>query len=158
MVEWTTYFLHDVIFIFKVKPNFATIFEEKLLLLVQGKKKILQNSQQLEYETNLHLLNLWTRLCSCQRVPFTTPYLESDFSFLFQNVALGSLKPFYQLDHQVGKFRCYLTKATSILYYSEKLAYSVPPSYTSNPNTSFGFLDFNYIILISFCSLIIGVY
>lgn len=39
VVEWTTCCLCDVIFTFKVKPNFTTICEDKAVKLQQSKKK-----------------------------------------------------------------------------------------------------------------------
>ena len=45
--------------------------------------------------------------------PLYKPYKDK-FSSLFENLVLGSLKSFFQLDHQVGIISLYITKATTL--------------------------------------------
>ena len=78
--------------------------------------------------------------------PLYKPYKDK-FSSLFENVVLGSLKSFFQLDHQVGIISLYITKATTL--HSKKLVGLTPSWCDFNHINRFYFLDFK-IKFISF--------
>ena len=64
----------------------------------------------------LLLVQLRMRHISCWNVPYNKP-IRDKFPSQFENVILGSLKSFFQLEHQVD---ICLTKATA-LYHSKQL-------------------------------------
>jgi hypothetical protein len=73
--------------------------------------------------------------------------IRDKFPSLFENVVLGSLNSFFQLDHQ-GDISLYLKEATALLPLW-KISYLKPSLCTFNPIILFGFLDFE-INFISF--------
>ena len=66
--------------------------------------------------------------------------IRDKFPSLLENLVLGSLKSFFQLDHQVD-ISFYLTETTT-LRHSRELASLKPPRCILNPISSFIFPDF----------------
>ena len=57
--------------------------------------------------------------------------IRDKFEFLFENIALGNVKPFFQLDHQVD-VSLYLVEAMAICY-SRELTSLIPSRCTFSP-------------------------
>ena len=73
-------------------------------------------------------------------------YIRDKFPSLFENVILGCLKSFFQLDHEVG-VSLFLTKATTLCHFRELASMNCHSTF--NSISLFGFPDFK-INFISF--------
>ena len=95
---------------------------------------------QLDYSTFTLIMQLKMSYISCWNVPYI-------ISFILENVILGSLKPFFQVDPQVD-INLYLAEANSFRHSRQLTA--LKSSWCSlSPISLFGFPDFK----ISFISL-----
>ena len=82
--------------------------------------------------------------------------IRDKFLSLFENVAEGSLKSSFQLDHQVD-ISLYLTEATTLLH-SKELVGLKPSRFTFSLISLFDFMDFKINFIWLYFSILLDFY